>query len=70
MMKRILTSALLLGAVSGFGLVGCADTAKEEVKTTTETPTGTTTEKTTHEVKTTESGGAATAPSTTPATPK
>jgi len=63
-MKRFFASALVLGSVAGFGLVGCADKAKEEVKVETTTPSGTTTDKTTHEVKTTEPGGvpAATSP--------
>ncbi len=50
MMKRILASALILSAISGFGLVGCSDTAKEEVKVETKGPGGTTTESQTHEV--------------------
>jgi len=49
-MKRLFAAALVLGAVSGFGLVGCSDTAKEEVKTTTQDSGGKTTETTTHEV--------------------
>lgn len=52
-MNRILASALLLGSLSGFGLVGCADKAEE--KTTVTTPTGTTTE--THKVESTEPAG-------------
>ena len=56
-MKHMFASALILAAVSGFGLSGCADKAKEEVKVETTTPTGTTTDKTTHETKTTEPGG-------------
>jgi len=58
MMKRVLASALLLGAVSALGLVGCSDKAKVEESTTIQTPTGTTTDTTTREVKTTEPGGA------------
>jgi len=40
-MKRFLASALVIGAVSGFGLVGCGEETK--VKETVSTPTGTTT---------------------------
>jgi len=56
-MKRFLASALILSSISGFGLVGCADKAKEETSTTVKTPSGTTTATDTHEVKTTEPGG-------------
>jgi len=53
-MNRILATALLLGSISGFGLVGCADKAEEKQTTTTTTPTGTTTDTVTHETKSTE----------------
>ena len=52
-MKRILASTLILAAVSGFGLVGCGDTAKEEVKETSSTPGGTTTTTKSTEIKST-----------------
>lgn len=65
-MKRFLASALIVG-VSTFGLVGCEDTSKVETKTTTETPSGTTTEKKTEEIK--QSGEAPPAPATTPEAP-
>jgi len=42
-MKRFLASALVLGAVTGFGLVGCSDTQKVEDKQTVSGPGGTTT---------------------------
>jgi len=71
-MKRFLSSALILGAVSGFGLVGCADKAEEKTKVETTTPSGTTTEEISHKVKSTEPGGVAGSPAaggtTTPAT--
>lgn len=73
-MKRLFASALVLGAVTGFGLVGCSDTAKEEVKTTTQDAGGTTTTVDKHEV--TKSSDTAPAPGapgtggTTTATPK
>ena len=62
LMNRIFASALVLGAISSFGLVGCADKAAEESKTTITTPTGTTTATDKHEVKTTEPGGVPAAP--------
>jgi len=42
-MKRVLASALVLGLISGFGLVGCGETAKDKVQETTSGPGGTTT---------------------------
>jgi hypothetical protein len=42
-MKRILATALILGAVSGFGLVGCGETTSTSVEETTKGPGGTTT---------------------------
>lgn len=65
-MKRFLASALIVG-VSTFGLVGCEDTSKVEKTTTTETPSGTTTETETKKVET--SGEAPPAPATTPEAP-
>jgi len=52
-MKRFLTTALILGVMTPFGLVGCADKSKEETKTTVETPGGTTEIKDTKEIKST-----------------
>jgi len=63
-MKRILASALILSVVSGLGIVGCADKAKEESSTTISGPNGKTTETVTKEVKTTGDGGAS--PTSTP----
>lgn len=54
-MKRALASTLILAAVSGFGLVGCGDTAKEEVKETVSTPGGTTSTTKSTEIKSTGS---------------
>ncbi len=65
-MKRFLASALVLSAITGFGLVGCSDTAKTESETKVTTPTGTTTATDTHEVKT--SGSNPPAPASDPAT--
>lgn len=65
-MNRILASALLLGALSGFGLVGCADKAAVTDEHKVTTPTGTTTETTTTGVKSTEPAGSN---PVTPATP-
>jgi len=45
-MRRFLTSALILGAISGFGLVGCADENKSKVTETTSDSGGTTTKST------------------------
>jgi len=53
-MKRFLATALFLGLISPFGLVGCSDTAKDKVTETHSTPDGTT--KTTVE-KTVQSSG-------------
>jgi len=52
-MKRMLASALILSAVTGFGLVGCGD--ESGVKTTEKvtTPTGTTTTTSETKVKST-----------------
>ena len=48
-MKRFLTSAMLLGALSSFGLVGCGDESKVKTTEVESTPGGTT--KTTKEIK-------------------
>jgi hypothetical protein len=64
-MKRFLASALLLSAVSGFGLVGCGETEKVEVEKKVSGPSGTTVEKDTSSVKTTGDGGASGATTTT-----
>jgi hypothetical protein len=42
-MKRFLSAALILGAVSTFGLVGCGEESKTETKETVSTPEGSTT---------------------------
>jgi hypothetical protein len=52
-MKRFLTSALFLGVLSPFGLVGCADKEKATTETKIETPGGTSTITDTKEVKST-----------------
>jgi hypothetical protein len=55
MMNRILASALLLGAISGFGLVGCGEkTAEVTDKHEVTTPTGTSTVETTQKIKSNE----------------
>ena len=59
-MKRLIASALVLGAVSGFGLVGCGEETKVESKETVVTPTGTKTETVTDKVKTTGDAAAGT----------
>ncbi len=64
-MNRIFASALLLAAISGFGLSGCADKAKEETTQKVVTPTGTTTATESKEVKTTEPGGVPAVPANT-----
>jgi len=55
-MKRVLTSALVLGvfSLSTVGLIGCSEEAKVEKKETVATPTGTTT---TTETKKVDSSG-------------
>jgi len=53
-MKRSLVCALVVGALSGFGLVGCGDESKVKEKETVSTPTGSTT--TTTETKINSSG--------------
>jgi len=55
-MKRVLTSALILGvfSLSTVGLVGCSDETKVKEKETVSTPTGSTT--TTTEKKVESSG--------------
>jgi len=50
-MKRFLTTALILSAISPFGLVGCAEKEKVEQKETVTSPGGTTETTTTTEVK-------------------
>lgn len=65
-MKRFLASALVLGLVSGLGLVGCGEESKTESKTTVSTPSGTDTKTVTVKEKTT-GDGATGAPTTTPA---
>jgi len=71
-MKRALASALILSAISGFGLVGCGETTKDEIKQTTSGPGGTTTTET--GTKTTTTGENPPAPgapgTTTTTTPK
>jgi len=53
-MKRVLTTALILGISVPFGLLGCADESKQKVTEVSSTPEGET--KTTVE-KTVESSG-------------
>jgi hypothetical protein len=53
-MKRFLACALILGAVSGFGLVGCGEESKVKTVEKESTPGGTTT--TTKEVKVNSTG--------------
>ena len=55
-MKRFFASALILGAVSGFGLVGCGEESKVKTTETESTPGGTTT--TTKEIKVNSTGEA------------
>jgi len=50
-MKRFLTTALILSAISPFGLVGCAEKEKVEQKETVTTPGGTTETTKSTEVK-------------------
>jgi hypothetical protein len=69
-MKRILASTLILAAVSGFGLVGCGETAKEQVKETVTTPGGSTSTTTGTEVKSTGSNPPANSAGETAKTPK
>jgi hypothetical protein len=53
-MKPFLPLALLLGLFAPLGLIGCGEEAKNETKTTTTSPGGTTTE--THTDKVNKSG--------------
>jgi hypothetical protein len=53
-MKRFLACALMLSAVSGFGLVGCGEESKVKTTETESTPGGSTT--TTKEVKVNSKG--------------
>jgi hypothetical protein len=50
-MKRLMVSALMLGLIAPFGLVGCAEKEGTETTTTTTGPGGKTTESTSTEVK-------------------
>lgn len=52
-MKRFLASALILGAVSGFGLVGCGEESKVKQEETVAGPGGTTTTTSETKVKST-----------------
>ena len=52
-MKRFFASALVLSAITGFGLVGCGDTSKVEEKEVIKTPDGTTTTTVEKDVKST-----------------
>jgi hypothetical protein len=45
-MKSFLTTALILGAFSTFGLVGCGEESKVKQEETVSSPTGTTTTQT------------------------
>jgi len=53
-MKRLLSTALILGSVSTFGLVGCGEESKVKETETISTPNGSTT--TTTEKKVESSG--------------
>lgn len=64
-MKRFLASALLIGAVSGLGLVGCGETAKETHVDKVSTPDGSVTTKT--EKSTTATGNATSTDAAAPA---
>jgi len=59
-MKRFLATALILGTVSTFGLVGCGEESKVKEETQVSTPSGTQT--TTTEVKTDVKGDPGAAP--------
>jgi hypothetical protein len=50
-MKRVLASALILSAVSGFGLVGCGEENRVKEQETVSTPGGSTTTTTETKVK-------------------
>jgi len=52
-MKRFLSTALILGAITPFGLVGCADKAKVEQTEKIEGPGGTTETTKSTEIKST-----------------
>jgi hypothetical protein len=68
-MKRVLATALIVSAFSGFGLVGCTEeAAKVEHQDTVKTPEGSTTTTTTSKVET--SGDNPPAPATGDATKK
>lgn len=67
-MKRTLASALLLSAISGFGLVGCGEEAGTTTKTETTGPGGTTTKEDTTKVNT--SGSNPPAPASDATAPK
>jgi len=66
-MKRFFTTALVLGVMTPFALVGCAEKSEVKSTDTVTTPGGTTTAETTTEVKKT---GENPPPITTPETPK
>jgi len=53
-MKRFLAHSLVLGVVSGFGLVGCGEESKTKTTEVQSTPGGTTT--TTNETKVKSTG--------------
>jgi len=50
-MRRFLATALILGAASGFGLVGCGEETKVKETEKVTSPTGTTTTSTEHKVE-------------------
>jgi len=52
-MKRFLTAALVAGAFSSFGLVGCGEKAEVKTQETVSTPGGTTTTTDSKEIKST-----------------
>jgi hypothetical protein len=64
-MKRFLAPALALSLACGFGLVGCSDKTTEQTETKVSGPSGTATETTTHEIKTSGNPPAPGAPGTT-----
>jgi len=53
MMKRALASALVVSAITGFGLAGCGEESKVTDKSTVSTPDGSTTVTKETKVKTT-----------------
>ncbi len=69
-MKRFFAFALILGAVSGFGLVGCGEEAKVKTTEVESTPGGTTTTTNVTKVKSTGGNPPANAAGETAKSPK